>query len=231
MRRWRRMMRRGKVLFLRILRINDSSSRLALGAAVGIFVAMTPTIGLQMLIVLLLLLVIPGNKAAGLPVVWITNPATMVPLYTFNYWVGAKLTGQANLRDIKDNLRAVIDHYPGIRAFFASPGEWLADLQVWFDLVWTAMKDVMMPLWVGSLVVGLVAGATSYVIFYYLIEFYRRKLRIITGRLVQVAIRRAALRSAAAKGTAAVDADQAHDAEDRTAASRTDGRCRASDDH
>lgn len=179
MRRWRRMMRRGRAWFLRMLRIDDSSSRLALGAAVGIFIAMTPTIGLQMILVLLLLLIIPGNKLMGLPMVWITNPATAIPIYTFNYWLGAVLTGQERLCDITRHWRGVIENLPGLGSLFSSPGEWLGSFADWLWVLWGAMKDVFVPLWIGSLVTGLIAGGAAYIVFYCLIEFYRRKLRLI----------------------------------------------------
>ncbi len=209
MRRWRRMMRRGRVLFLRILRADDSSARLALGAAVGVFVAMTPTIGLQMVLVLLILLVIPGNKLAGMPMVWISNPATAVPIYTFNYWLGAKLTGQPLLENIGSQWRSVVEQTPSIGGLFTAPGEWFGEFWHWLSLLWLAMRDILMPLWVGSLLTGIVAGVISYFICYYLIEFYRKKLRLLAELL-----RRRKLLAASAAAEAAADEPAKSDAND-----------------
>lgn len=218
MRRWRRIMRRGRVWFLRVLRMDDSSSRLALGAAVGIFVAMTPTIGLQMALVLLILLVVPGNKLVGLPMVWVTNPATAVPIYTFNYWLGAHLTGQTPLHNIAGQWRSVVNKTPGLGGLFTSPGEWFANFGNWLGLLWGAMKDVMVPLWVGSIVTAIVAGVAAYVIFYYLIEFYRGKLRLFKEHLA----RHIAARRLAARDEAIAAAAQAAEAE-ATAEAAGDG--------
>lgn len=75
-----------------MLMLDDSSHRIALGAAIGMFIAMTPTVGIQMLLVLLLAVATRRwfrfNKVAALLMVYVSNPLTVVPIYWFSYKVG-----------------------------------------------------------------------------------------------------------------------------------------------
>ncbi len=73
----------------RVLHVDDTPHRIALGVAVGIFVAWTPTFGLQMILTVLLATLLRGNKLVGLPFVWISNPVTAWPIYfKMNYPLG-----------------------------------------------------------------------------------------------------------------------------------------------
>ena len=52
--------------------------------ALGLFLAWTPAIGLQML-------ALRANVVVGIPMVWISNPVTMGPIYLWNYLLGRKI--------------------------------------------------------------------------------------------------------------------------------------------
>lgn len=77
----------------RLLQLNDSPESIALGAAVGMFVAWTPTVGMQMVMILILATVIPMNRIAAFIMIYISNPLTMVPMYYLNYVLGTILLG------------------------------------------------------------------------------------------------------------------------------------------
>ena len=64
----------------KLLQLDDTPESIALGAAVGMFVAWTPTVGIQMVVVILLALVIPMNRLAALIVIYISHPLTMIPM-------------------------------------------------------------------------------------------------------------------------------------------------------
>ena len=184
-------LRRLRNWFVHLLHLDDSAHRIALGAAVGMFVALTPTIGLQMLIVLFLLLFIPGNRVAGLPIVWITNPATAVPIYFFNYRVGVWILGQSPGVDLRREWSELVHRVPSVLQVFRAPVAWIADMWGWLGAFWKAMESVMAPLWLGSVIVGLVAGLVTYGVMYYLIGFYRNRLRERLQRLAGLRLLRA----------------------------------------
>lgn len=71
-----------------IVRLRRSPRAIAGGLALGTFVAFTPTVGVQFAIAIFLATLLGMNRPASLVTIWITNPATIAPVYTFNYWVG-----------------------------------------------------------------------------------------------------------------------------------------------
>jgi hypothetical protein len=150
-----------KAWFIHLLHLDDSAHRIALGVAIGTFVSVTPTWGIQMVLVVALAWLCRANKVAGIPMVWVTNPATNVPIYSFSYIVGQSLVGGPGWDDVKHRIAELSD---------ASLG-WGPLVRNWADLMWHAAA----PLWVGTCVVGAVAGVIMYVIMYYLITFYRRR--------------------------------------------------------
>jgi len=177
MSRFTALLRRLRDWFVHLLHLDDSAHRIALGAAVGVFVAMTPTVGFQMLLVLLLLWFIPGNRAAGLPLVWISNPATLAPIYYFNYRVGVVILGRPAGVNVKAEWAAVVEAMPGIARLAASPVRWLGGMWMWLGHVWHAMEKVLPQLWLGSAIVAVAAGLVTYLLMYHLVNLYRRRLK------------------------------------------------------
>ena len=65
----------------------------ARGLAAGIFCGCFPIFGLQTLVGIALASVVRGNHLLAAAGTWISNPLTYVPLYWFNYTIGALLLG------------------------------------------------------------------------------------------------------------------------------------------
>ena len=78
-----------------IFTINDTPHSIALGVALGVFVALTPTMGAQMLIILVVGTLIKANRIIGVLLVWISNPVTIIPMYYGYYWLGGQVPRQA----------------------------------------------------------------------------------------------------------------------------------------
>ncbi|MBW2259817.1 MAG: DUF2062 domain-containing protein, partial [Deltaproteobacteria bacterium] len=77
----------------RFVRLHGSPREIAWGAALGFFVAMSPTMGIQTYIAVPLAALFRISKVAAATTVWLTNPLTAPFIYGFNYMVGAKLLG------------------------------------------------------------------------------------------------------------------------------------------
>ncbi len=140
-----------------VLHADDPPSRLALGAAIGMFVTFTPTFGFQMLLVVFAAWLFRANKTVGLPIVWISNPATVVLIYYPCYVVGLTLLG-----------REPID------------SQWWSELRTppagWWPAVefyWTQLLEVATPLWLGCLVVATCTAIPTYYLVYHVIRIYR----------------------------------------------------------
>ncbi len=140
-----------------ILHADDPPHRLARGAAIGIFVAFTPTLGIQLVLVVLLAAILRGNKVLAFTFVWVSNLATIVPIYLPAYWLGTKLTG------------AQVTWEEVAAIFFTDHGSWWLNLKHF----WTAAMEVAGPLWVGSLVLATFWSLASYAAVFYLVTVYR----------------------------------------------------------
>jgi hypothetical protein len=167
-----------RLLVHHILHIDDTPHRLALGAALGLFLAWTPTIGLQMLLVVILAPALRANVVVGSPVVWISNPVTMGPIYLWNYWVGRQFLSifhdrpEASTAELKEMLSNLISE-GNLFNLIQNPDFW----HTMIDLLWRFGLD----LWVGSLLIGVPIALAGYFVSYKFIIWYRT--RTPRGRL------------------------------------------------
>lgn len=144
----------------RVLSLDDTPHRIALGVAIGIFVTWTPTIGFQMILTVALAWLLRANKLVGVPFVWISNPFTLVPIYGPNFLLGSWLLGgQYTWRQFD-------------RAFhqaMAFHGVWYERVQAWWHAIW----PIFMPLWLGSFLVGILLAILAYVLVYRAVLLFR----------------------------------------------------------
>jgi len=82
-----------KKIYGRLLKIRGTPREVALGLALGLFVSMSPTMGFQMAIAVPIAAMFKWNKLASAMAVWVTNPITAPFIYSFTYFIGAKLSG------------------------------------------------------------------------------------------------------------------------------------------
>jgi hypothetical protein len=172
MRVWRRAVQ--AFVIHRVLHADDPPHRLALGAAIGMFVALTPTIGLQSGLVVMLAWLLGGNKVVGLPLVWISNPATAAPIFYGCYTVGRHVLGMKGVG----------------RAWWA---EFMHPPQGYVDAIlfyWSRLADIAAPLWLGSLLVGTVLAAATYVFVYQSVSIYRRRFASRIAAAIAAAVKR-----------------------------------------
>jgi uncharacterized protein (DUF2062 family) len=123
------------------------------------FVTFTPTVGFQMMINVFLAWLLRANKAIGLPIVWISNPATIVPIYYTCYVLGRFMLG----------WERVPPHW-WVELGHPTPGWWPA-----IGFYWSRLLEIAAPLWLGSIVIGLLLAYPTYYSLYYIIRTYRLK--------------------------------------------------------
>lgn len=88
----------------RFVRIRGQPQEIALGFALGIFIGMSPTMGVQMPIAVFFAALLKWSKIAAAFGVWITNPFTSPFVYGLTYIVGAKLLGLGNALTLPDEF-------------------------------------------------------------------------------------------------------------------------------
>ena len=80
-----------KRAYSRFLKIRGNPREIALGFALGIFVGMTPFMGLHTAIAVPLAALLKWNKFSAALAVWVSNPLTAPVVYGVTYFVGAKV--------------------------------------------------------------------------------------------------------------------------------------------
>lgn len=130
---WQRKIR---YIYLRFIRLQGSPEQLARGMASGVFSGCFPLFGLQIIIGIAVATVLRGNRIMAAASTWISNPFTYLPLFAFNYQVGAWLLGGGSTVDFSG----------------------LEGLKGWMDMG----TEVSVRLMLGSTVVGLAMGVLSY---------------------------------------------------------------------
>ena len=165
MRWWRRL--RG-VVVNRILGLNDTPHRIAWGVFLGFVVAFSPTVGLQMILFVAVATLLRANKVSGLPIVWITNPVTVVPVYYACWRIGALLLGtDAD----PERGRRIIRELAGAESGFA--WDRLVEWAFWGQLA-TTLWELGAELWLGGFVVGVLLGGAAYPLTLWGVRAYRR---------------------------------------------------------
>ena len=129
------IVRQSKLMLTRFVRLRGLPEEIAKGMALGIFIGMTPTMGLQMPIGLVCAWILKQNRLAAVLGVWITNPATAPFIYGLEYEVGRRLMGMD---------------------YVAFPDE------LTLDSVMQMGWDVMAPMWLGGILAGLLLAPLAY---------------------------------------------------------------------
>ena len=158
---WYRLRRRRlrRFIYHNLLHADDPPHRLALGMAVGIFVAITPTVGIQMVLAAAISWILRANKFVSVAVVWLSNPATIIPMYWYCYRLGCAVLAQ---EPIGREWWAALAHPP--------LGWWAAVV-----FYWSRFLHIAGPLWLGCIIVGLVVSYPVYFVVDRTIRWYRMR--------------------------------------------------------
>lgn len=148
----------------KVLHADDPPHRLALGIGIGMFVTFMPLIGFQMALSVFIAWLLRANKLVGVPLVWLSNPLTVFPIYYPCYLLGCKLLGAPAVSDDWQRLEA---NWQQLQAT-GTVTMW-NKVQFW----WESTVDMIWPLSLGCMVVGLTAGVLSYYVSLFAIRSYR----------------------------------------------------------
>ncbi|MHC4124812.1 MAG: DUF2062 domain-containing protein, partial [Planctomycetota bacterium] len=165
-----RLKRFKRFLKFRILHANDSPHRIALGAAIGVFISWTPALGLHILMIMGVTALLRANKFAAFVSIWINNPFTIVGIYYPNYLLGRML-----LKPFYSSSGTELQMQKILSQL--GPSEVLAGIFTvgfWRDLL-TFLWQKGPELWLGSIVIGVLVGIVSYIVVYKTVGWYRNK--------------------------------------------------------
>ncbi|WP_432798399.1 DUF2062 domain-containing protein [Poriferisphaera sp. WC338] len=148
--------------FRRLVKLRATPHDVAMGSSIGVFVAFTPTIGLQMVIAGVLATLMRTSRPAAIIPVWISNPVTMGPIFAITYWVGKlvwpwrMLNGQGEMTEASELMAGGLLMH-GV--------------------------DAMIMMTVGGILTGMICGAGTYPLVKWMTQRYQERG---CGRVVQV---------------------------------------------
>jgi len=149
--------------FRGIFKVKDTPHHIALAFAVGVFMGISPLLGLHYIGAFFLAWLFRLNKLVALIGVSVNNPWTIVPISTSSVWIGAKLIGIKQVLPDVDwgnvTLISIIGKFTDIDKFIY-------------------MVRDLMPLiasfFVGSFVICIFSSIASYFIILSLAVKYRK---------------------------------------------------------
>lgn len=149
-----------------------SAHQIALGVAIGFFVGWLPIVGIQMAVALVVCQIFKANKVVPIFPIWLTNPVTIVPIYSFNYWVGWKVVGGPPISDIIAVLGKMIS-IPPVSEEMGRFEAWWSGIKHAMGELFSMGWDMQLPLWLGCSIVGIILAVPSYYLTRKFVESFR----------------------------------------------------------
>ncbi len=124
--------------------MKETPHRLSLAFAVGVFIGMSPLFGLHTVLGIAVAYLFRLNKFVTLVGVYVTNPWTIIPIYTFSTWVGTLCLGIENV--------------------FPDP-DWK---HMSLSKLGNELAPLLKPFIVGTVIIGLISSVAGYFIIYHM---------------------------------------------------------------
>lgn len=122
---------------------------MATAFAIGVFIGMSPLLGIHTVLGLLAAWLFRLNRLITLVGVYVTNPWTIVPIYSFGTWIGAKIIGMHKVIPVID----------------------------WTEITFLGFlkefRPLLLPFIIGNTAIGFVSAVLSYFILYNAVKKYR----------------------------------------------------------
>jgi len=128
------------------LSVRESPKKIASAFALGVFIGMSPLLGIHTVLGIGVAWALKLNRLVTLVGVYVTNPWTIVPIYTFGTWLGTLVLGV-------DHLMPEVD---------------------WAHLTFKSLlgdfRPLLMPFLVGNTLLGLVSSIIGYVVIFHAVR-------------------------------------------------------------
>lgn len=158
----------------RVKRIPDTSHKIALGAAIGVFVCFSPILGVHMAMALIIVFILRANLVASFITTMFGNPVTYPFIAAASLSVGRTVLGRNAKDDDFQSLhsafwQAFTDAWQLIKSWFglAERPDGLADF----------VSNLFLPYLIGGTIIGIVLGAITYFLTKPVIAAYQIRRR------------------------------------------------------
>jgi len=140
--------------YARFVKIRGRPREIALGLALGLFIAMSPFMGFHTALAVFVAALFKWNKISAAIGVWLSNPLTAPIIYSATWFVGAKITGMT----LAENLPHTFSIKASLALVLKTPA-----------ILWT--------LTIGGIVVGIPLAIVAYHVTFGLVKRYQDEVR------------------------------------------------------
>jgi hypothetical protein len=132
-----------------ILSLRESPEKIAAAFSLGVFIGMSPLLGLHTVLGIAIAWILRLNRFVTLVGVFVTNPWTIVPIYTFGTWLGVKILGTEHVIPAMDWSHLTL------------------------KVLLSDFKPFIMPFILGNTALGLVSAALGYFLIFQAAKRFR----------------------------------------------------------
>ena len=160
-----------KFIKFRVLHIDDSPQRIAMGVALGLFTAYLPPFGFHIILVLILASILRANKFVALTFIWASNPFTFIPIYYPNYLLGRAVFGWflTAQRLGAEEVAGLFENFS-----FGRIVTGICTAQFWGQFS-SLVVQIGLEMLIGGVIIGGLIAVASYFATCNLVSWYRRK--------------------------------------------------------
>lgn len=133
-----------------ILYVKDTPHRIASSFAFGVFWGISPLIGLHTMGAFFTAWLLGLNRFVAVAGSYVTNPVTMVPIFTFSIWLGTKIVGMKQILPEIDWKNAT------------------------FIYLINEVKHLILPFIVGTFLLSTILAIVSYFVIHHIIVRYKK---------------------------------------------------------
>jgi uncharacterized protein len=155
----------------RVLHVDDSPHRIAMGVALGLFAAYLPPLWFHIILVLSVAGILQANKFVALTFIWASNPFTFIPIYYPNYLLGRAVLGwlYTEQRLGAGEIATMFDNFS-----FGKIVTGICTAEFWSQLGSLTVK-VGFEMLIGGIIIGGAIAVASYFATNRLVCWYRVK--------------------------------------------------------
>ncbi|HOK96077.1 MAG TPA: DUF2062 domain-containing protein [Anaerohalosphaeraceae bacterium] len=156
----------------RIFHLEDSPERIARGAAIGLFFAYLPLLGLQMILAFLTAKWTKANKAVAVMTTWVSNPLTAMAVFYPCYRIGRVVLSLFHKKAEVDaeQLEFILEEHLSFWEMI-----WhLFSYDYWKHLA-AILAKIGLEIFIGGVILGIFIAAAGYWLTYKIIISYRRR--------------------------------------------------------
>ena len=136
-----------------LLTLRGSPESIGRGVAIGVFCACSPLLGFHLVMAIILSTLLGANRPSAAAITLANNPATFVPIYIVEYWLGSRFWPGPPMDRFKQVLGDLSDQITGTGMFHFKEN---------FTTALELGRDIIVPLLIGGTILGLTAAMATY---------------------------------------------------------------------